>query len=34
VKLISWCADRVEETVFFRDAEETMKHHSGWNTEF
>jgi hypothetical protein len=34
VKIISWYADTVEETVFFRDAWKTVKHHSGWNIEF
>jgi hypothetical protein len=29
VKIISWCADTIEATVFFRDAEKTMKNHSG-----
>jgi len=34
MNIISWYADTVEGTVFFRDAEKTLKHHSGWNIEF
>jgi hypothetical protein len=34
VKIISWYADMTEATAFFRDAEKTMKNHSGWNNGF